>query len=324
MSVATAIQAAKKGKRVVAVTVDPSRRLTSLLGLESDQGDFTTLNIEGCAPLDIYYVDPKKVFNEFVSTHLSPDLFEKLSSNGIYKQISKNLRETHNFAALYKMYEIFESDKYDLIILDTPPCHQVVDFFESPERLKNFFSETESQQKSSWVGWIQQKSYSVVEAFLKKLVGEEFVSEMDNFFKAVGGLKKSINQVSNKFIEVLGRKDSKLFIVFPPAQDKIHEAKYLKSQIAGLNYSVSGFILNRAFPQELDQSEEVILPADSEEKKLYDYYMNTIAHGRQILNSFEGKDSMDFALIPEFSIDLKERSDVIDFSNKVNQFWESH
>ena len=249
LSLAAAIHGARQGKRVAAITVDPSRRLTSLLGLDSSSDQRKTVQWgEEQHSFDIFYVEPQKVFTDFVSKNMKADHFEKLSGNGIYKQISKNLRETHNFAALYKMHEVLKSPDYDLVILDTPPCHQVIDFFESPRRLQRFFSAKPVTEKKSWLRWVQETGVTVVESFLKTMVGNEFVEEMDAFFNVVGELRSEINNVSSHFIEVLAEPTSQLMLVFPPAQDKLQDALYMDSELEKNHFNVDGYVLNRAYP----------------------------------------------------------------------------
>jgi len=295
------------------------------LGLEESSENFKEVRWKELPEaIDVYYVDPQAVFQKYVSEKLKPEYYEKLKSNGIYKQISKNLRETHNFAALYQMEQILSDNQYDLIVLDTPPCHQVVDFFEAPKRLQKFFSAGPVTEKKGWLHWVQEKGVQVVEGFLKTLVGPEFVQEMDGFFKAVSDLKKEIHGTSEKFLESFSKPGSELILVFPPAEDKIEDANYLLEEMEKNNYQVSGFVLNRAYPKGLDFSKEVSLPADSREKKLYNYYKEQRTKSEQILRSFLEKPMSEntfFVSIPELSGAIESLEDVYGFSMEIGENW---
>jgi anion-transporting ArsA/GET3 family ATPase len=325
LSLAAAIEGARQGKRVAAITVDPSRRLTSLLGLDFESDQFTKrVEFSGVqSPLDIFYVDPQKVFQDYVSGKMSPEFFNKMQSNKIYQQISKNLRETHNFAALYQMQTILASGDYDLVILDTPPCHQVIDFFESPQRLQQFFSSQSSSGKKGWLQWVQERGMQVAETFLKTLVGKEFVEEMEGFFQAVGNLRLEIHVTTADFMKHLRSDDTSILLIFPPAKDKIQDAIYLQSEMSRNEYGISGFIMNRAFLQDLDFSEELALPTDSREKRLYNYYKTQKERSLQVLKDFE-KESLEgsfFVTIPELSASMESLEDIDMFSQKVVKGW---
>lgn len=326
MSLATAIQGARQGLNVAAITVDPSRRLSSLLELEpSDEQCKSVLAESLPKPVDVYYVDPSVVFQKFVAKHLKPELYDKLSNNGIYKQISQSLRETHNFAALYKMERVLENSNYDMVVLDTPPSHQVIDFFESPARLQKFFSSTQLSDKKGWLHWVQERGMSVAESFLKTLVGKEFVDEMDGFFRGVGDLRQQINITSKTFIKHMQKEDSKIILVFPPALDKIEDARFLTDELSRQDYRIDGFVLNRAYPEGLDFSKELEIPQDSTEKRLYDYYKDQKARSQEILQKIKrdtGSSSF-FVTIPELEKPIESIADVENFSLAVQHYWDS-
>lgn len=326
LSVAVAIRAAMLGKRVAAITVDPSRRLTSLLDLEGAGRDSASVNWDSFSgSLDIYYVDTPRVFREFVSSRLGAPLFSKLEKNGIYQQISKNLRETHNFAALYKMVQILSKDEYDLVILDTPPCNQVIEFFESPRRLQKFFTGHQKEDRKGWLNWIQDKGVTLVEGFLKTLVGGEFVKEMDGFFQAVGSLKNDINEITELFIKHLTDPQARMILIFPPSLDKVEDAHFLMSELSRNEFKVTDFVLNRAYPGQLDQGRELLGPEDSIEMKLYNYYSGQRSHALNLVNGIsKGRLSrdQDFYLIPEINQKIDSSEDILKFANQVGENWQ--
>ncbi len=191
ISLAFAVQAARMGKKVATITIDPSRRLFTILSQEPAPSEGLLLPWkEFKTPLTIYQVETEKIFREFIETHLGESFYQKLSQNKIYKQISKNLRETHNFSALYKMFQILEKNEFDLIILDTPPSHQVVDFFDSPQRLQKFFSSRDPKSQSNWMSWMQKKGMQAVEGVFSTLVGLDFLREMESFFSGISELRE--------------------------------------------------------------------------------------------------------------------------------------
>lgn len=322
LSLACAIRAAQMGKKVAAITVDPSRRLSSVLGI--DQKDKNSIQWKGFAfPLDVYYVDTERTFRNFVSHNMDEKLYEKIQSNKIFQQISKNLRETHNFAAIYQTVEVLKQESYDLVILDTPPCHQVIEFFESPRRLQKFFSPRDTSEQPNWLNWIQRKGLLAVEGFFSTLVGREFVEEMDSFFQTVGNLKSKINEVTGSFIDLLSANDSELTMICSPAKDKIAEAKYLTEELSKSDFKVSHLILNRAFVPDLDLSKELTNETDSREQELYNYFVGQRANSEKLLLSLQKAEwkKVTLSALPEMEMSLDSSDSVLQFVDHLGSSW---
>ena len=86
--------------------------------------------------LDAMMLDQKRAFDEIVERYAKdPRARERIMGNRIYQQISSTLAGSHEYAAMAKLYEIAGEKKYDLIILDTPPTANALDFLDAPERL---------------------------------------------------------------------------------------------------------------------------------------------------------------------------------------------
>ena len=211
-----------------------------------------------------------------------------------------------------------------MVLLDTPPCHQVIDFFESPARLQKFFSGREDSSGDGWFRWVQERGIQVAERFLKTLVGKEFVEEMDMFFRSVGDLKTKIYETSEQFLAQMKSERSSVQLIFPPSRDKVEDAIYLNREISRNGFQVDGYILNRAYPISLDFSEELEFAADGAEKSLYNYYMNMKPSSRNLLKNFEAQNNQgSVVMIPEFSQSIMTKDDIMAFSDLVAKHWET-
>ena len=327
LSLATAIEAAQRGKRVAALTVDPSKRLTSLLGLDADLHSWETLQLSDGNSLDIYHINPSELFQEFVKSHLKSDLYEKLLNSRIYQQISTGLRETHNFASIYKMVQVCQQDRYDFVVLDTPPCHQVVDFFASPTRLQSFFQGNAAPVDDSWLSWLQKGSARMAEGVLRPLVGADFVDEMGHFFSAITGLSQDVQATSKNFIELFQPDDAQIVAVFPPAPDKLEELSFLVNEISRLGYKVDQFVMNRAFNQALAQSTATGILQDSTELALYNYFLGRMKKSKEMLNKVEQElhvDKAQFSYIPDIEQRFETVDDVLTFARRVGESWTNY
>ncbi len=309
---------------MAAITIDPSRRLSDVLGLGQGQGNPSKLKWQGFkGSLDVYHVDTEATFEQFVSQNMTSEFYNKLRENKIYQQISQSLRETHNFAALYLMTQVLQQD-YDLVVLDTPPCHQVVDFFESPQRLQKFFSTTLPPDKESWLGWIKDQGVRLAERFLQTLVGGEFVAEMDSFFRGVGSLRQGIADVSQTFSRILSNDSSHIALIFSTALDKQDEALYLSEEIRRNQFLVGSYIVNRAYipglSNKIDSSQQLDF-----ETQLYKISLQQKKLAESVLEDMQKhhSDSLQnqYILLPDLPIHLTSQEEILNFVDQMSQHW---
>ena len=320
LSLCFAIEAAREKRKVAVITVDPSRRLNALLGLKQEME--TKQQIVFKDPkisLDVYFVNTESTFEKFVAHHIDETVHKKIKENPIYRQISKNLRETHNFAALYKIVEILSTQSYDWIVLDTPPCHQVMEFFDSPIQLQKFFSHYKDHRLGAWVSWLREP---FMEGILKKLAGEEFFRNMNHFFTSIGHLKQGIQNTSQSFLDALKAQNSLLVLVFSPAPDKVSEARFLHGEISKRGLKVGAYFLNRSWVQGLDQSKEPITDPYTKEEALYNSIIAQNKQSRTLLHKLKtelANSSPEFYLLPELEMKTKSQKDIVHFSETLRK-----
>lgn len=191
VSSAIALKAAQMGRRVLVLTVDPAKRLKSTMGLENlDQSQIEHPSIKGS--LTAAVIDNKKIFDDFVDRVAGDSLSkEKILKNKLYIQLSTTLSGSQEFTALEKLYSSFQSGKYDLIVLDTPPAQHAMDFLGAPKKLAYLFSEritkwfrisSKGEKLGFFSSLIQSGTKQVIKA-LELLTGSEFIRELSDFFR---------------------------------------------------------------------------------------------------------------------------------------------
>lgn len=144
MSAALAVGLSNQGKKVLVLTIDPSQRLAQALGIKSDGEVYTVKeNLFACT------VNHEKVFKEFIFKAAAKSMSvvdtEKLLKNKLYQQLSTQLSGSQEFTSLFKLNEFVQSQKYDIVILDTPPAQHTWNFLTAPEKLARLFNEGVAQ-----------------------------------------------------------------------------------------------------------------------------------------------------------------------------------
>ena len=84
-------------------------------------------------------LDVKGTFDGIVAG-LEPDptAREEILANPVYRELSSAVAGSHELSAVAKLHELHEEHDFDVIVLDTPPSRNALDFLEAPGRLLGF------------------------------------------------------------------------------------------------------------------------------------------------------------------------------------------
>ena len=146
-SAALALAAARAGRKVLVLTIDPSKRLAETLGVDRNSPEPTRLpedreraaGITGPGELSAWMLDPRLVSDQAVRKLVKdPADQEKLLAHPVYDQITSMIAGMQEYTAMEALYQFVETGRYDLVVLDTPPSRNALNFLEAPSRLSEF------------------------------------------------------------------------------------------------------------------------------------------------------------------------------------------
>lgn len=139
----------RHGGKVLVLTVDPAKRLADALGLEGignserrvPDDAFRASGLKPRGELWVAMLDTKESWDALIRRH-APDARTRqdILANPLYQNISGRFVQSHDYIAMERLYEIHSEGKYDLIVVDTPPTRNALDFLDAPQRLADFFS----------------------------------------------------------------------------------------------------------------------------------------------------------------------------------------
>lgn len=144
---AVALGMAVEGLKVCVLTIDPAKRLADSLGLEELGNEATRVDpellrangVECRGELWAMMLDAKQTFDQLVARHAEDaEARERVLGNSIYQQISSALAGSQEYMAMEKLFELHTEGRFDLLVLDTPPSRNALDFLDAPERLTQF------------------------------------------------------------------------------------------------------------------------------------------------------------------------------------------
>jgi anion-transporting ArsA/GET3 family ATPase len=254
---AIAMGMAADGARVAVVTIDPAKRLATSLGLEElgneprrvDPRRFARRDVEMKGELWAMMLDPKRTFDELID-RLAPNerARDEVLGNRIYQELSSAVAGSQEFTAIAKLYELDREGGFDLLVLDTPPSRNALDFLDAPDRLTNFFEGRALQVFLRPTGFGMKlfgRGTGVVFSVLKRVTGIDLLQDLSVFFRALGGMVDGFKERAAAVNALLSDPGTTFLLVTSPEREPIEEATFFWRKLKAARMPFGGVIVNR-------------------------------------------------------------------------------
>lgn len=320
-SAALGLRAALSGRRVIVLTIDPARRLANSLGLAELTNEPQKIDVsahigavEG-GELWAMMLDQKQTLDDLVARY-APDkgAVRRSHENNIYKLLSSTLAGMQEYMALDKLHDLYTGGYYDLVVLDTPPTKNALEFLETPGRARQFFDDRiikwflPNQKAKGLLGRVVNPAGSVVVGLLGRIFGQAFVDDLIEFFDTLSFLQEAL-RTRGEMIDFILRDPATHFLVITSADARrIKEALFFHEKLSSLNQKAGAFILNRVMPNfdtadlaEVDQGAlraalekhgviaEQSGPLTKQLERHYAHLAELATHNRAIISRFAGQ-----------------------------------
>jgi anion-transporting ArsA/GET3 family ATPase len=254
---ALAMGLAERGLKVAVVTIDPAKRLADSLGLEElgneprlvDPGRFSGHGVEITGELWALMLDSKRTFDALIE-RLAPDpqTREEVLSNRIYQQLSGAVAGSQEFTAIAKLYELDQEGDFDVLVLDTPPSRNALDFLDAPSRLTGFFQGRAIKmflRPAGIGGRLIGRGTGVVFAILERLTGVDLLHDLSVFFRALSGMIEGFTERARRVGLLLSDPGTTFLIVAAPRHDPVEEAIFFHRKLRDADMPFGGLVVNR-------------------------------------------------------------------------------
>ena len=253
---AIALEAATTGKRACVVTIDPAKRLADALGLEELTN--TPHRIEGewsagGGELWALMLDTKSTFDDLI-TRYSDDgqQARRILDNRLYRNISGALSGTQEYMAMEKLYELHSEGKFDVVVVDTPPTRNALDFLDAPRRLTRFLDNRVFRLLMTPTRAYLRAVSVATQALLRtisKVVGGEVVADAVAFFQAFEGMEEGFRNRAQAVLALLSDPATAFVLVASPRRDAVDEALFFAERLHESGISVETLVVNRLYPR---------------------------------------------------------------------------
>ncbi len=256
-SAALALGLAMAGRKVAVVTIDPARRLASALGLgelsdEPRRIEPAALREAGLrvdGELWAMMLDAKATLDQIVGRLASDERArEEILANPVYRELSTAVAGSQELSAVAKLYELYEEHDFEVIVLDTPPSRNALDFLDAPGRLLGFL-EGRALQVFLAPGGLTARLFgrgtALVFAIFARVTGVDMLAELSRFFRSLGWVLEGFGERTRAVQELLRSPRTGYLIVTSPEREPVREARFLARRLTESGLPAPELIVNR-------------------------------------------------------------------------------
>jgi anion-transporting ArsA/GET3 family ATPase len=255
---AMALRAAEYGRTVVVLTIDPAKRLAQALGITSlgNTPQRVPLAPEFKGELHAMMLDMRRTFDEMVLQYSSDaERAEAILENQFYQTVATSLAGTQEYMAMEKLGQLLAEDKWDLIVVDTPPSRNALDFLDAPKRLGSFMDSRLCRlllAPGRGIGKLVTGAVGLAMKALSTVLGSQMLSDAAGFVQALDATFDGFRQKADKTYELLKRRGTQFVVVSAAEPDALREATFFVDRLSQEKMPLAGLILNRTHPMLCD------------------------------------------------------------------------
>ncbi len=249
------LELAGRGRRVVVVTIDPAKRLADALGVDGGLGnDPSRIHLDPSVTGQLWamMLDTAATFDGLVRAH-APDAerAERILANPFYRNIAGALSGTQEYMAAERLHALHGDPRFDVVIVDTPPTRNALDFLDAPGTLARFLDHPLFRlmmlPARRGLKVLNVASQPVLRT-IGKVVGGEVLADAIAFFQAFEGMETGFRDRADAVMALLRSPATKYVLVASPKADTVAEAAYFAGRLHANHLEVGALVVNRCTP----------------------------------------------------------------------------
>jgi anion-transporting ArsA/GET3 family ATPase len=261
VAAALALAAARRGRKVLVLTIDPARRLADALGVEDlgnhpqqlPREDLSALGVPEQGSLSAVMLDMKHTFDDMVERFTdTAEARDRIFENPLYQHATETLAGSIEYSAMEKVFELYESGDFDLILVDTPPSQHALDFLEAPQRLIEFLDSRLVQMLihpafvAGRFGFrLFHRGTQWVLQVLERVSGIGFLEDFSEFLLAFEGMAEGFRERARRVRTLLLGPSSTFLLVATSGSESVRQSTQFLDRLESYGVPLAGVIVNR-------------------------------------------------------------------------------
>lgn len=248
------MEAARSGRRAVVVTIDPARRLADALGLDGGLAAEPQRIALDDAPGELWamMLDTAVAFDGVVRRNAAdPEQAERILANSFYRNISGALSGTQEYMAAETLHQLHTDDRFDLVVVDTPPSRNALDFLEAPGVLARFLDHKLFRLLMLPARRGMRVMNAATQPLLRamgKVVGSDVLADAVAFFQTFAGMETGFRERAEAVIALLRSDATRYVIVSSAHRDTVAEAVWFAGKLNEQGIVGVAGVANRVHP----------------------------------------------------------------------------
>ncbi|BBX05602.1 ArsA family ATPase [Mycolicibacterium aichiense] len=248
-----ALRAAEYGRTVVVLTIDPAKRLAQALGIEElgNTPQRVPLAPEVTGELYAMMLDMRRTFDEMVVEYSGSERAQSILDNQFYQTVATSLAGTQEYMAMEKLGQLLGQDRWDLVVVDTPPSRNALDFLDAPKRLGSFMDGRLWRlllAPGRGFGKLVTGVVGLAMKAMSTILGSQMLSDASAFVQSLDSTFGGFREKADRTYELLKRRGTQFVVVSAAEPDALREASFFVDRLSAEGMPLAGLILNRTHP----------------------------------------------------------------------------
>ena len=250
---AMAMRAAEYGRTVVVLTIDPAKRLAQALGIRDlgNEPQRVPMAPEVSGELHAMMLDMRRTFDEMVAEYSGEKRAQAILNNQFYQTVAASLSGTQEYMAMEKLGQLLQQDRWDLVVVDTPPSRNALDFLDAPKRLGSFMDSRLWKlllAPGRGIGRIVTGAVGLAMKAMSTVLGSQMLSDASQFVQSLDSTFGGFREKADRTYELLKRRGTQFVVVSAAEPDALREASFFVDRLTDEGMPLAGLILNRTHP----------------------------------------------------------------------------
>lgn len=249
---ALGLSEALRGRSVLVLTADPARRLADALGIGVLGDRPSHISLPGglrSGSLHAAMLETKTSADDIIRRAASDQArADRVLGNRIYQAFSNTLARSHAYAAMERVHETVHDDRYDLVVVDTPPAQSSIEILDAPVRLVGFLDQRV-------VRWFLQASGeasrgrggTLAQRLLRMVAGDSLVSALTEFLTEMSFLREGFAARAQEVADLMRSSNTSFVLVSSADSVGLQAARSVAAEVVARDFELDHVVFNRAF-----------------------------------------------------------------------------